>query len=94
MIEWKVGKSDSGNYYVTEQAGNEERFVAFRVKDEQTAVLVAFAPKLKEAVEDAVVTCGCSVKERYSGHRTGCPAPAWLDLLLMMQLSVKEARTG
>lgn len=45
------------------------------------AALIAAAPDLVEALREAVESCPCSLKERDSGHRTDCRAPAWAEAI-------------
>lgn len=43
--------------------------------------LVDTAPKMLAALKEAVQDCGCSVRERESGHRVGCQAPYWQEII-------------
>lgn len=45
------------------------------------ARVMAVSPELLEALKQAVEDCPCSVKERASGHRIGCRAPEWDELI-------------
>lgn len=48
---------------------------------EELARLFTTAPEILEALKDAVMLCGCSVKERLSGHASECRAPYWAELI-------------
>lgn len=42
---------------------------------EANARLIAAAPDLLDALEEAVQHCGCTIAQRESGHLVGCWAP-------------------
>lgn len=48
---------------------------------EANANLIAAAPELLEALEDAVRWCGCSLREKESGHCIDCFAPHALEVI-------------
>ena len=50
-------------------------------EDIKHANLMAGAPKLLEALREAVHDCGCTIGERASGHVLECGAPAWQALI-------------
>ena len=45
------------------------------------ASLIAAAPDMLEALEEAVGNCGCSVNQRISGHLAECLAPEWSEII-------------
>lgn len=59
-------------YHASDKEGTEALSSAF---------LIAQAPRLFYALEQAVENCHCSAKERLSGHKTDCFAPTWIDIL-------------
>ena len=43
--------------------------------------LFAAAPELLDCMEEAVTNCGCSLREKDSGHKVGCFAPRALEAI-------------
>jgi hypothetical protein len=50
-------------------------------ENRKRAALIIAAPDLLAALRDAVKGCACTIRERESGHRVECFAPAALDAI-------------
>lgn len=53
----------------------------FDAEVQANAQLIAAAPELYAALDEAVQGCGCSLRERESGHRVDCYVPLALDAM-------------
>lgn len=76
---WRALRLHTGQISIESKTGHYDHKIicVLNADDEANARLITAAPELLETLKSAVENCGCSLKERLSGHLTACPAPEW-----------------